>query len=76
MAKIPGFENHLHHRSIDVSSLQETLEMFGMPRRPKVEVHRALADIEQDSLPLFDYCRDWIEQQRAEGVLDALNNGF
>ncbi len=75
-AKMPAVAAFFSHRIIDVSSLQEQLEMMGMPRRPKVEAHRALRDIREDSIPLFEYCRDWIASLKRSAYSEGYNVGF
>jgi oligoribonuclease len=44
---MPRLARFLHYRVMDVSSITLFARAFGMPRPPKVEAHRAMADIHE-----------------------------
>jgi oligoribonuclease len=60
-AYLPAIEDHLHYRSIDVSSLKELVRRWypkiGHARPQKVGTHRALDDI-RDSIDELRYYRE------------------
>ena len=60
-AYLPEIEDHLHYRSIDVSSIKELVRRWypkiGQARPQKVGQHRALDDI-RDSIDELRYYRE------------------
>ena len=71
-AYLPDIEEHLHYRSIDVSSIKELVRRWypkiGQARPPKTGQHRALDDI-RDSIAELRYYRErvFVPPPRAEG---------
>lgn len=56
---MPTFEARLSHRLYDVSAIKLFCQSLGMPKIPKGEAHRAVADI-KESIAHAKMCRDWL----------------
>lgn len=56
---MPELAKYLHYRVLDVSSVLLFCRALGMPKPPKIEAHRAMADI-RESIALAEACADWL----------------
>ena len=56
---MPRFATRLSYRLYDVSAVKLFCQSLGMPKIPKGEAHRALADI-KESIAHAKMCRDWV----------------
>ena len=56
---MPRLAPYLSHRVYDVSAIKLFCQSLGMPKPPKVEAHRAMADI-RESIEHAKQCAEWI----------------
>jgi oligoribonuclease len=56
---MPTLARRLSHRVYDVSAVELFCRSFGMPKLPRAEAHRALADI-RESLTNARACAEWL----------------
>lgn len=59
---MPELAKYLHYRVYDVSSVALFCRSLGMPRPPKVEAHRAMADV-QESIAIAKSCKEWLNRK-------------
>jgi oligoribonuclease len=57
---MPRFNKILSYRHYDVSAIQLFCRSLGMPKIPKAESHRAMADI-QESMRNAKICAEWLK---------------
>jgi oligoribonuclease len=65
---MPRLASYLHYRVFDVSSVMLFARALGMPRPPRVEAHRAMADV-RESIENAKRCATWL---RALGRGEAI----
>jgi oligoribonuclease len=58
---MPRLAKCLHYRVFDVSSVLLFARAMGMPRLPKAEAHRAMADV-RESIELGRSCASWLSR--------------
>jgi len=58
-AQMPQLESWFHYRNVDVSSFGIVLEKLGIPRPPKKEAHRVVADCIESADNLRYYLDSW-----------------
>lgn len=56
---MPTLAKYLHYRVYDVSSIMLFCRSLGMPRLPKAEAHRAMADV-RESMTNAKACVEWL----------------
>lgn len=56
---MPRLAKFLHYRVLDVSSVKLFARSQGMPDTPKVEAHRAMADV-RESIAIASHCAWWL----------------
>ncbi|MEY4401735.1 MAG: oligoribonuclease [Actinomycetota bacterium] len=77
-AYLPEIENHLHYRSVDVSSVKELAKRWypaaSVSRPPKVGTHRALNDIRESVKELAFYRQSFfVPSPSGDGAAAPLN---
>ena len=58
---MPDLAKYLHYRVLDVSSVMLFARSLGMPRLPKAEAHRAMADV-RESIENARRCAEWFNR--------------
>lgn len=67
---MPTLAKRFSHRHYDVSAVKLFCQSLRMPKIPKAEAHRALADV-RESIAHAVMCKDWLSSHFINGSVDV-----